>query len=104
MLEEVPRSTACHHPILLSQITGRATAEGKVLESQGAFEFRLNAVSGTNSLGHNKTRTVSGGNWQPQRRLGGEIFEPWKEAQLTLSRGKRSGGIEVPLLRNLRSD
>lgn len=114
MLEEVLESAERHHPILLAQITERAAAEGKVLGSQGAFDAKLKASSGTNRFGYYKTRTGSGGVSQPLRSLGGEIFggykrglgnfEPWKEGQLTLSRGEWSGGIELPLLRDRRTD
>ncbi len=114
LLEEVLQSTERHHPILLAQITERAAAEGKVLGSQGAFDTKLGASAGTNRFGYYKTRTSSGKISQPLAGLGGELFggykrglgnfEPWKEGQLTLSRGEWSGGVRLPLLRNRRID
>lgn len=114
LLEEVLRSAARFHPMLLAQFTERATAEGKLLGSRGAFDTKLTASAGSNSFGYYRTRTGAGGVKQPLRALGGELFggykrgggnfEPWKEGQLTLSGGEWSGGIELPLLRNRRID
>ena len=114
LLEEVLASTERHHPVLLAQITERAAAEGEVLGSHGAFDSKLSARSGTNRFGYYKTRTSGAGISQPLRGLGGEVFggykrglgnfEPWQEGQLTLSRGEWSGGIQLPLLRNRRTD
>lgn len=114
LLEEVLESTERHHPVLLAQITERSAAEGELLGSRGAFDAKLNASSGTNRFGYYKTRTSGAGISQPLRSLGGEVFggykrglgnfEPWKEGQLTLSRGEWSGGIQLPLLRNRRTD
>ena len=114
LLDEVLQSTERYHPILLAQITERSMAEGKVLGTQGAFDTKLTASAGTNSLGYYKTRTSGGGISQPFRRTGGEVFggykrglgnfEPWKEGQLTLSGGEWAGGIRLPLLRDRSID
>lgn len=112
-LDDVLQSVYASYPLLRIAEEQRTIAEGQLIETHGAFDFKLKGGGTSGPLGFYQTHRsgtgfeqalFSGGEVFAGYRIGRGNFEPWYGERETNDGGEFKAGFLIPLLQNRRID